>query len=283
MKFKWILVGLVAATGMMSLGAGEPTTKPAGNPGNTMPSERRQLSISRSDVIWEVKVKPGEGVKKGQLLVQLDSREEEKKLEIYKLGAESPAEVNGAKVQLEASKVILESKKVEFQRITEMYDNHVATVSEFEKAKLEVETAKLQIDKSEWDLKKAEMEHLQQAMQYELQKATVDRMRIYSPVDGLVEDVLLKEGEVVDPSKPVVIVVKNDVLWVEAFLPTVTTLGMKEGQEVKLKYDFEETMRTGKVIWMNPEAVKGSTKRLIRLELSNPENRPAGMPVTVYP
>lgn len=282
MKYKWIMACMAMGLGMISVGSGAPA-KPAGYPGNTLPSERRQLTIPRPDVIEKVMVKPGDAVKKGQLLVEEDTREQVQKVKITQLEAESNAEVKSAEVMVQVSIVKLASSEVEFKRVEEMFNKNVATASEFDKAKLEVDTDKLGIEKAKSDLEIAKKKSEQQKLNLDLEKASLDRMRIYSPFDGLVEDVLLKEGEVVDPGKPVVVVVKNDPLWVEVFVDTAISLKMKLGQEVKVKYDMEEQARTGTVIYMNPVAEAGSKMQKIRLELANKENLPAGLPVTVFP
>lgn len=287
MKLNWYKVAAAVLAGVCISAAG-PTEAPISSkvenlPGITRPSERRQLSLKSMDVIWDVKVRPGDSVKAGDLLLSEDTREEEINLQIVKLEAESEAAIRAAEVAVEASKVMLANKEVELKRVEEMFEKKVANPSELDKARLDVDIAKLEIKKATWDLEKAKVENGQRRLQVKRQEATLDRMRILSPIDGIVEDVLLKKGEVVDPQKPVVVVVKNDPLWVEVYLPTTVSLKLKAGQELPVKYDLEDKPRMGKVIYLSPVADPGAGVQLVRLELANTEGKPAGLQVQVTP
>jgi RND family efflux transporter MFP subunit len=285
MNLKW-LVCLAAATwaGAFagSVWAGEP--EPAGPfQGITRPSERRQLSLKVMDVVWDVLVKPGDAVRTGQLLVIEDRREEELNYRIIKIEAESEARIKGGEVAVKAAEVTLENKQVELQRVQQMYGNGVATVTELDRARLDVEISKLEIEKARWDLEQARVERAQRIAQAERQLVTLDRMQVTSPIDGLVEDVLVRKGEVVDPQKPVIIVVKNDPLWVEVYLPTGVSLGLQVGQTVTVRYAFDPRTREARVIYLNPVADAAAGVQLVRLELANPEGLPSGLPVQVLP
>jgi RND family efflux transporter MFP subunit len=288
MKCNWYQVAAVLMAGVCISAAGPNSTqtmpKPTEpQPGITRPSERRQLSLKVMDVIWDVKVKPGDVVKAGDVLLTEDTREEVINLQIITLEAESEATVKGAEVAVEASKVTLANKEVELKRAEGMFANKVIGPSDYDKAKLDVDIAKLEISKAKWDLEKTRVENGQRKLQVKRQAATIDRMQISSPIDGIIEDVLLKKGEVVDPQKPVIIVVKNDPLWVEAFLPISVSMKLKIEQELQVKYDFEDKPRKAKVIFLNPVADASAGVQMVRLELPNPEGKFAGMQVTVYP
>ena len=288
MKLNWYKVAAVLLAGVC-INAAAPNdaqTPPKAmdtQPGITRPSERRQLSLKMMDVIWDVKVKPGDAVKTGDVLLTEDTREEVINLQIVTLEAESEATVKGAEVAVEAAVVTLANKEVEFKRVEDMFKKHVANPSEFDKAKLDVDIAKLEITKAKWDLEKVKVEHAQRGAQVKKQAAVIERMQIVSPIDGIVEDILLKKGEVVDPQKPVMVVVKNDPLWVEVFLPTNVSLKLKPGQELPVKYESDDKARPAKVIYLSPVADPGAGVQLVRLELPNPEARPAGLQVTVIP
>lgn len=288
MKLNWhkAIVAVLAGVCISAAGPNDaPTSQKAAEtqPGITRPSERRQLSLKVMDVIWDVKVKPGDVVKTGDVLLTEDTREEVINLQIITIEAESEATVKGAEVAVEAAKVTLANKDVEFKRIEGMFAKKVATPSEYDKAKLDVDIAKLEISKAQWDLEKVKVEHAQRVQQVKRQAAVIERMQIVSPIDGIVEDILLKKGEVVDPQKPVLIVVKNDPLWVEVYLPTSASLKLKPGQELSVKYDVDDKARAAKVIYLSPVADPGAGVQMVRLELPNPEGKPAGLQVTVNP
>ena len=288
MKLNWYKAVAVSLAGLCISAAGAndtptPSKATSTQPGITRPSERRQLSLKVMDVIWDVKVKPGDAVKVGQVLLTEDTREEEINLKIITIEAEAEAPVRAAEVSVAAAKVTLANKEVEFKRVEDMFSKKVATPTEYDKAKLDVDLARLDIEKATCDLKAKKVENDQRKEQQKRQAVTIDRMQITCPIDGIVEDVLLKKGEVVDPQKPVIIVVKNDPLWVEVYLPTTLSLKLKVGQELTVKYDLEDKALSAKVIYLSPVADPGAGVQLVRLELPNPEGKPAGLQVTVNP
>ncbi|MGA2496492.1 MAG: efflux RND transporter periplasmic adaptor subunit [Tepidisphaeraceae bacterium] len=288
MKLNWYKVVAAVLAGVCISAAGPngtPTPPKAADalPGITRPSERQQLSLKGMDVIWEVKVKRGDVVKAGDLLLTEDLREEAINLQIITVEAESEAVVKGAEVAVEAAIVTLANKEVEFKRVEDMFNKKVATPSEYDKARLDVDIARLEISKARWDLEKAKYENAQKKLQVKRQTAVIERMKMLSPIDGIIEDVILKKGEVVDPQKPVIIVVKNDPLWVEVYMPTNVSLKLKAGQELPVKYDIEDKARMAKVNFLSPVADAGAGMQLVALELPNPEGKPAGLQVTVYP
>jgi RND family efflux transporter MFP subunit len=278
----WTLasLGLLALAGSAARAA-EP--RPSGQyPGITVPSFRGQLSLKIPDVIRTVHVKPGDVVKKGQLLLSEDTREEEINLKIIKAEADSEVTLKAADVAIKAALATKRNREVELERVQKMFDNKVAGISELEKAKLEVEIGGLEIDKAKLDLEKAQIEQAQRKFQADRQAVLIERMQITSPFDGEVEEILVKEGEVLDPQKPAIVVVKLDVLWVETSLPVEVTANLKHGQELDVTYGPGLKPTKAKVFYMNPVADAGANEQLVRLELPNPENRRAGMNVTVH-
>jgi RND family efflux transporter MFP subunit len=286
MTFKWIVVIVAGAIGLALLGAA-PSDRPVSPggpyPGIAKPSERPELTLEKMGLVWDVRVKPGDAVKAGQVLLVLDRREEEANLRIYELEANSEAVVKGAEVAWRAAQVSWQAKVEEFKRVEGGYKNRVQSIADYEKARLEADIAELEIAKSKADWDKAITENQQRKEQVEKQKVILDRMQIISPIDGIVEEVLLKKGEVVDPQKPVITVVNNDPLWVEVPLPLALTLKLKLGQELKVKYADvpDDPYHAAKVIFMNPEVSAGSRMRLVRLEMPNPEQYPSGAQVIV--
>ncbi len=298
-------LGLAAAGGMLVPAARGAGMAGAGGPGMmsppasawegaTKPSDRRQPIVKTADTIWELKVKPGDTVTKGQLLVVLDQREELKNLDIITVEANSSAAEDSAAAIVEASKVELASKVVEYERTKEMYDKKVATFFEHERARLEVDQAKAQIKKAEADLQKARDERQEKILQLARQKEVLARMEIRSPMDGLIEDVMVREGEIIDPQnmqKPVLVVVQNDPLWVEVYVPIAAALKMNVGQEMNVRFTagVEVGTRKAKVIHLLPVADAGAAMQLIRLEMPNPvdatigKRLPAGMRIMLLP
>jgi len=274
-----VLLPLGAVAIAVSLLAAEPRTSkaipgfsdssdPDAYAGQTLPSEKRQLSLRRMEVVKKIYVKPGDRVTAGQVLLEEQDNEELARLKVMQFQAKS-------EVAIQASKASHEYKVVEFERYTEMLKNLVANQQEWDKARIDA-------DMGMWDAKKAVEDRDQKVLEVALEEATIQNMRIISPIDGIVQEVSMREGEVVDPQKTAIVVVKNDPLWVEVFIPSPVALKLKKDQELKVIYtDLQEPPRTAKVIFLDPVADAAGKTQLVRLEMPNPEGKPAGLPVQV--
>ncbi len=252
---------------MKLMQVGEPLMGAEGIPGFTAPSEMRRLSLRYSEIVKKVHVKAGDRVDQGAVLLEERDDEEQAKRAITQYLADLD-------VAIRAAEKMHEYKVAKFERYREMKKEGVANEQEFEEARLDAEVAKLEIEKAKADREQKQME-------IKLQDAVLGGMRIVAPFAGIVQEVTLKEGEVVDP-KQAITLVKIDPLWVEVSIPTKESLKLKLGQE--LRVFCEETGETcgGKVIFKDPVANSAAREQNVRLEIPNPQAMPAGLNVRVY-
>jgi multidrug efflux pump subunit AcrA (membrane-fusion protein) len=233
----------------------------------TKPSEQRELSFSTPGLIVKVDVKEGDVVKKDQVLILQDDRIGQEALKELEIKANS-------RLQIDFAEKDVEHKKVNLARKERGLTNDTVSRSEYEEAKLEVALA-------ETRLKLAAQEQSLSKIALEKQKAENDQKRMVSPIAGAVRKLEAGEGEQADPSKPALIVVQNDPLWVEMNLETTKAKDLKLGQELKVRYVDEAEWRTAKIIFFDPVVDAASDTQLLRLELKNPENRASGMQAVV--
>lgn len=229
--------------------------------GKTVPSEHAQsIRFTQSGVVAEVAVKPGDVVRAGQKLIALDTRQEQKELEIMALDASD--------IPITAAQKELEFKQAQFKRKDDLRKKNVASEAEWEEAKAEAELAAIKIEKARQDQRQARLK-------MERQQLRIEEMTLVSKIDGIVEKVDLHVGETADPTKPAVTIVKNDPLWVELYLPTAASRQLKIGQELPVRYanDAAAPLRSGRIIFMSPLADAGADRQLVRLEM---DNKPSG-------
>lgn len=247
----------------------QPTSGELKVEGKTVPSASRDLALRVMDVVAKVFVKPGDAVKAGDPLIVEDTREEEVNLEVLKL----EADIIGDLI-IKAAQVTLQNKEVDLKRVTQFVNEGGGAKSELEKATLEVELAGL-------DLKKATQDREKKLLEVKLQEQRIARMQINSPIDGFVQKIEVEEGEVIDPQRPAITIVRNDPLWVEARVPTRRALGLKLGQQLDVVYKGEPGARKAEIIYFDPVAIAGVNFQIVRLAMPNADNRPSGMMVDV--
>ncbi len=235
--------------------------------GVTKPNQRAELAFASQGLVKEVLVKPGDTVKVGQPLIKLDDSVERKQLESLLVEANSVVKIKAAEADLAQKRHELERKK-QIQANGGMNDS-------------EVEEALLAVNIGEWSVALSKEQVEQKKAEASVQQQRIDRMVLVSQINGIVEKIDADPGEVWDPSKPALIVTDNSKLDVEASLPTQLVNKLKIGDMVEVKFENETEIHTAKIKFLNPNADAASSSRLIRAEMANKNNLPAGMSVSV--
>lgn len=231
----------------------------------------RKLAFKESGTVFSLPVKRGSVVKKGDILIQLEDREGESLVALYKLRAESDVEVQSAAAKYELS-------QVEEKRVKDLLQKGSATSYEAEKARVSALVAKL-----EWDL--ARQQHMETRLQLEQAEARHERFIMRAPIDGRVEAILVAEGEAVETGKPVLRLVATDPLWIDAPVPIEDTVKnkMKTGDPawIQTKLAGSNQYLKGEIIFIADVAEAASGTRTVQIEVPNKQGLPAGEPVVV--
>jgi len=264
MKYAHRLSFSLAVLSLSSMALAADTFMPNGV---TKPLVKAEMSFAAQGLVKEVLVKPGDTVKIGQPLVQLDDSIERKQLEELQIEAKSDIKIKAAEADLAV-------KKVKLERFKEIQKNLGGNDSEVEDAKLAVDIGELSVDL-------AKQENAQKKAEAEVQQKKIEKMVLTSEINGIVEKIDSDPGEVADPSKPAMVVTDNSKLDVEASLPTAQVNKLKLGDMVEVRFEGETDMRTAKIKFLSPSADAASSTRLLRAEMANADNRPSGMSVSV--
>ncbi len=234
----------------------------------TMPSEYRRLSFQIPGVLSEVPVKEGDIIKAGDPLMKQDDRLEKAVLDAINLEANSTLPVEFAQADLD-------NKRVELKRIEELFKlGGIASQTELDRARLDVLQAEIR-------LKLAHQETAQKKLEAKAQEIKIVQKHLDSPIDGVVHSLDLGVGEVVDPQKPAMVLVKNDPLHVEIHLATWQAARLKVGETMRVKYVDDQEWQSAAIIFMAPVADAASDTRLVRMELPNASHKPSGLQVMV--
>jgi RND family efflux transporter MFP subunit len=235
----------------------------------TKPSEERDLDFSAPGLVAKVTVKEGDAVTEGQVLAVQDVSVEAANKRMYDIEAQSAVEEEYAKKDLEL-------KKVKHERTVKLFNSRNAT-------ELEVREALLEVERADASVKLASQKREIAAAQAATEQAKIDLKMIKSPIEGLVERLDTHVGEVAtnQADRPAFKIVRNDPLWVDAHLPAAATAKLKKDQTLQVRYVAEDKWMPAKVLHLQPKVRPGSQTWMVRLELPNPEDRPAGLEVYV--
>lgn len=237
----------------------------------TQPVTRRKMNFNSIGLIRTVAVKEGQIVKKGDLLLAQDDDIERDELERLTLEAENTA-------RRDLYVATLEWKKTVYKRKSQIVDGRMAfSAAEVEEADQEVKQADAQIKVTELDTQGNKLRAKQQ-------KTKLEKMVMKSEVNGVVEKINVREGELtsVDPDKPAIIVVENDpcLIFIRQ-LKTWQVARLTETDTLEVKYPDETAWQKAKIVYIAPVADAASKTQEVRLELANPTNRRTGLPISV--
>jgi RND family efflux transporter MFP subunit len=236
----------------------------------TVPSRITKPSFMEVGIVRQWFVKQDEEVKKGQLLGQEDTDVEELILRSKRIQADSMAGVEAATADRDA-------RKIEYENKLKAYSLQATSADEVQEAKLDYE-------QKEAVLRNAQAEREMYLAEVDVQARKIDKMHLFSPVDGTVKAINIQEGEIVDPNKPdgAITLVTNNPLWVEVKVSSAQAVGLKLGDSAMVSYQYNPNdWLKAKVIYLDPEIDAASDKETVRLELNNDDNTRSGLWVNV--
>lgn len=228
------------------------------------PSAIVDVSTSDPGVLESINVKRSDKVIKNQLLAQIESEVEKVDLEIASAQANMDAVVKLREVSVNYDERSL-------KRIQSLHGKKMISTDISDKAKKEAELAK-------WRLQDAKDLLIQRKLQLKRAQAALERRKIYSPIDGIVLQILRQPGEYIE-EQPIVRVAQLDPLFVEVILPMSLFGQLEPGMQAIVKPELENAEPLpAKVHVVDPIGDAASGTFGIRLELPNPNYRiPAGV------
>ncbi len=242
---------------------------PQATQGISKPSLDAVMTFGRPGRVAKIVVKEGDTVKAGQLLVQLDDREERAQVAID----ESKAKDTTA---IKAQEAVRDQKQINYKKMLWAAERGGASPFEVDAARVDsvVEEARLAI---------TIMTHEQDVLKYEQTRAVLEKCSLLAPFDGLVEEIFIKTGEGVDSnaSTKVIRVVNIDPLWVEAWVPISLGRRVKTGQTAEILFSEDQQPTQAKVLFVGAVADAASETVMVRLTVPNPRHRLAGEQVSV--
>ncbi len=169
--------------------------------------------------------------------------------------------VEGAKVTRDQVLVELDHRVPEAQLLRSQAKSHLADLEQKRLLRLvaqraapqrDLDQAQANLDNADADLKLAEV--------------TLDNTYLKSPINGVVVQKTVEEGNILDPGQTALSVLDQDGVWVSANLEETEVGRVKPGQDVTIKVD-EGGKLTGKVLEVRQAAA--STFALIPAENSS--------------
>lgn len=238
--------------------------------GITAPNADITLSFVVAGRVSEILVEPGTRVQKNQPLVHLF--DEPERIQVQQLRA-----LSEDRTKILAAEAELAQKRVDLKKLQQAKAKGAASVWEVEHLHLNVRIAELALES-------AKLEREQYRRQYDHARSQLTRMHLMAPMDGLVEEVNVEAGESIGTLGPVLRIVQKDPLWIDVPVPLVQARDLEMGQDAWITFPEEvahDETPNGKIINISGVSDAASETLRIRVEVPNPQQRPAGERVMV--
>lgn len=231
--------------------------------------DRAQIATQLSGIIVEVPVQENQHVSRGQLLFKLD--DQPYRLALAKIEAEmdtTRADIRGLRAQwrtkreeIKAALSQLNYAQAEFDRQSDLAEKKFASTQKLEETRMALEVARQRISAAQEDLQRIEAalagnpkihpdDHPRVKQMMAAREEALLQLRrttIESPIDGIVSKRPVP-GSYATAGVPVMVVVADTDLWIEAnFKETELTL-VRPGQKAVIKVDtYPDSECTGTV------------------------------------
>jgi macrolide-specific efflux system membrane fusion protein len=237
-----------------------------------------EVPAQEAGLIKALAVREGQHVAQGELLAQIDD-------EVPRLAAAAAQlqfEIAQAKatndVRLRYAQKALEVSEAELRRSTESVERFPKSVSEsqLDVERLTVQKNRLELEQAAHEQQVATLEMKAKDQERTAAKAQVIRRRIEAPFDGVVVQVLVRQGEWVEPGQQALRMVNVERLKAEGFIPAQRAIASLAGQPVRLTVELGEKAAesfTGKIVFVSPEVDPITGQVRVWAEIDNKDGR----------
>jgi len=185
--------------------------------------------------IKAINVDEGEWVKKGQLLVVMDS------VDLPELLSQAKISVQKAKLEVKASFKDLDAlyaqknlARVTYERYKKLKEKSFASQSEYDKAQADLKAIRAQIAATQAHIASAKQEVLRAQKSVDALTVKLAEYKLYAPVDGYV---IAKEASIqesVQPTTPILKIVDPKDVWIKATIDERISGGIHTNQKASI-------------------------------------------------
>lgn len=218
--------------------------------GTIKPSTESNLESKINSKILKVHVAPGEKVKAGELLIELDDRD-------------FIARVERAQQAIEAATAVHDQNKATFQRSRNLIKSGYLSKSEFDKAKSDYLSSVARLKQAEKSLQEAQVE--------------LSHCKIKAFADGIVLDKYVDPGDQAMPGKVLLKLQTADVLQLRANVPEELIRKIKLEQNLQVLIDATNEKFTGTVVEIVPNIDPQTRTFVVKVNLPTNANIFPGM------
>jgi len=214
--------------------------------GNVGAKHLYSITAQTGGRILAIHTDEGEWVKKGDLLIQIDSVDIPQLLEESKIAAKK-AESEYIATEKEMQSLIAQKHLAEitYRRYLKLKERSFASKAEFDKAKADLDVITAQIAATKAHITSAGMEVDRAKKSIAGLEEKLSRYKIYAPIDGYVIARKAEVAQSVLPSQVILQIVSPEDIWVKAYIDEKLSGSIKVGQhaDIKLRSQYERIFK----------------------------------------
>ena len=260
------------------------------------PLEQAIVAPKITSTIKKFLVQRGTRVKKGQLLVELENADLSAAAESSKgdfeqaeasyattVGAGLPQQIQKAELDAAAAKSALDAQQKVYDSRKDLFQQGAVPRRDLDSAEVAYIQARSQNEQAQRQLADLQRLGKEQALKsahgslasseghYRGAEALLSYSRISSPIDGVVTDRPLYEGDLATANQPILTVMNTSRLIAKAHIPQSVAVALKVGNAAELKVPGLDEPVKGRVSLVSPALDPGSTTIEVWVEARKPD------------
>lgn len=253
--------------------------------GTLDPDERSEIAAQTAGTALSVNIDVGTRVKKGDVLVDLDSREASLRLDVANATTASQMARLGLKgkngkfdseevADVKMAKENAALANTEYERAKQLFESGAISKAQFDAAKSNKDRSDAAFDSARNGAEQAWTSLLASQSQAGLSSKSLDDTKVRAPFDGMIDAKRIAPGEFAAMGRVVAVLVRDDVLRFRFDVPEVQSGAVNIGNGV----DISVAAFPGKVfkgeVKRIAASLKSATRTLpIEAELPNPDHK----------
>jgi membrane fusion protein, multidrug efflux system len=218
--------------------------------GTLRATRRTQVSSKILAAILEIRVRAGDRVKAGDVLIHLDDRDARAKLEAARQG-------------VAAAQADLERTRADYERYRGLLDEEIVSRQEFDQKEAAYKVAEAQLRRAREGVSEAE--------------TLLSHSVIRAPGDGVVVDKLAEAGDTATPGRPLLNLYDPAAFRLEAAVPEALASGLRLDDALDVRLDVLGATLGGRVEEIVPQAEAASRSVLIKVAVPREDGMVEGM------
>jgi HlyD family secretion protein len=260
------------------------------------PLEQATIAPKITSTVKQFLVQRGARVKKGQLLAVLENADLAAVAESSRgdfeqadaayattVGASLPQQIQKAELDAATAKSAFDAQQKVYQSRKELFEEGAIPRRDLDAAEVALAQARSQNEQAqklltdlqrlgkEQALKSAQGSRLSAEGKYRNAEAMLSYSKITSPIDGVVTDRPLFEGDLANANQPILTVMNTSRLIAKAHIAQSEAAALKAGDSAQLKVPGLDESIKGKVSLVSPALDPGSTTIEVWVEASKPD------------